>query len=59
MYKGKFELNSPNREASHITCNGFKKNCGMVNVIRYRGSSTSGSNLSAGFAGTQLSVYPT
>ena len=51
MYKGKSELNGPNGEASHITCNGFKKSCGMVNVIRYKGSCTSGSGLSVGFAG--------
>ena len=50
MYKGKFELNNPNREASHITYNGFKKSYGMVNVIRYRGPSTSEFGLSAGFA---------
>ena len=51
MYNGKSGLNTPNTVASHITWRGFKKSYGMVNVIRYKGSSTSGSGLSGGFAG--------
>ena len=50
MYKGKLSLYTPNTVASHDTCNGLRKSHGMVNVIRHRGS-TSGSDLSAGFAG--------
>ena len=48
MYMGKLSLYTPNTIASHITCNDFRKSCGIVNVIRYRGS-TSGFSLSVGF----------
>ena len=42
MYKGKLSLYTPNTIASHDTCKGLRKSCGMVNVIRYKGL-TSGS----------------
>jgi len=48
MYKGKLSLYTRNTVASHYTCKALKKSCRMVNVIRYRGS-TSRSNLSIGF----------
>jgi len=63
MYKDKLSLCTPNTVASHDTWNihpkyssiprhlkGSRKSYGMVNVIRYKGS-TSGSDLSTGFDG--------
>ncbi|RZB86556.1 Retrovirus-related Pol polyprotein from transposon TNT 1-94 [Glycine soja] len=47
IYKGKLSLYTPNTIASHNTCKGLRKSYAMVNVIRYRGS-TSRSNLSTG-----------
>ena len=54
MYKGKLSLYTPNTLASHDTCKGLRKICGMINVIRYRGS-TLGSDLSTGFTGSSTS----
>ena len=42
MYEGKLSLYTSNTVASHDTCKGLRKSYGMINVIRYRGS-TSGS----------------
>ena len=50
MYKGKLSLYTLNMIASFGTYKGLRKTSGMVNVITYMGL-TSGSNLSAGFAG--------
>ena len=50
MYNEKLSLYTPNTVASHDTCNGLRKSCGMINVIRYRGS-TSGSDTSTAFTG--------
>ena len=50
IYKGKLSLYTPNTIASHNTCKGLRKSYAMVNVIRYRGS-TSRSDLSTGFSG--------
>ncbi|KAL5165609.1 hypothetical protein HKD37_18G050712 [Glycine soja] len=44
----------PNTLASHYMCNDLRKSCGMVNVIRYEGS-TSGSDISTGFVGPSTS----
>ena len=44
MYKGKLSLYTPTTVALHETWKSLRKICEMVNVIRYRGS-TSGSSL--------------
>jgi len=50
MYKEKFSLYTLNTVVSHDICNNLRKNCGMINVIRYKGSILR-SDLSTGFVG--------